>query len=883
MTGVLTCAAGSLAVGPPVSIVVNVRIDSGTPSGTTVTNGAAITSSTPDPNTANNADVEPTTVLAATDADLLVVKTDGTDPAVAGTNVSYTLAVTNRGPATATSVTVTDSLPPGTAFVAGSAGCSASGALVTCDAGTIAPGSSVALGVTISTPPTPAVIDDVATVSGTQPDPIPGNNSEPEQTTLLARADVAVVKAGPASAVAGAPLSYTVTVVNNGPSEALDVVVSDPTPAGLTFVSNSGDCTTAFPCALGTIAPSATRVITTTYAVPASYTAPAPVENTASVTTTTTDPNPANNTSSVVTPLVIVADVRLEKSGPATVVAGQSISYTIVVTNEGPSDSSGVVVSDPTPTGLVFVSNAGDCATAFPCALGTLAPGTTRTITSTYQVPPAYTAPNPIVNTASVSATTGDFNPANNTATVATALSAPLADLSILKSGQATVVPGDTVTFSMTVTNNGPSTAAGVSVADPTPIGLTFVGNTGDCASAFPCALGSMTPGQSRTIVSAYQVPATYQLPDPIMNTATVTATTTDPVPGNNTSTAETGVGADLVLTKTASPSPAVAGTVLTYDVVSTNLGGRIAENVSITDPIPARTTFLSATPSPGGTCEAASDVALDGTLTCAWPGPTAVAATRSIVVEVLVDSGLPTTAPIVNVATTTNDVNDPRPGNNTSSTITPVVQSADIVVTKTVDRPQPDYGDVVTFVVAVSNAGPSDATGVSVIDAMPPGLELVGATPSQGSFDAATGTWTIGGLQVGASAQHGRDGEGVDAGHPRQHSVQDHRGPAGSSDEQQQRWGGSHAQPGCRCPRQEDRRQRGAQPRRHRDLHGRSSTTSDRTIATGVVLRDMVPAGTDAGVGRGVARNVRRSRPARGRSGPCPSCPARTTRLACR
>jgi uncharacterized repeat protein (TIGR01451 family)/fimbrial isopeptide formation D2 family protein len=752
--GVLTCTVGSLAVGPPVSIIVNMRIDAGTPSGTTVTNGAAVTSSTLDPNTANNTDVEPTTVLSPSDADLLVVKTDGTDPAVAGTNVSYALSVTNRGPATATSVTVTDTLPPGTVFVSGSAGCSAFGGTVACDAGTMAPGSSVALGITIATPPTPGVIDDLATVSGAQPDPIPGNNADPEQTTLLARADVAVVKSGPAIALAGALASYTVTVVNNGPSEALDVVVSDTTPVGLAFVSNSGDCATAFPCALGTLPPAATRVITVTYAVPASYTAPTPIANAATVTTTTIDPDPSNNTSTTTTPLVVVADVRLEKSGPATIVAGQTISYTIVVTNDGPSDSTAVVVSDPTPTGLVFVSNVGACASAFPCALGTLAPGATRTITAAYQVPPGYTTPNPVLNTASVSATTGDSKPTNNTATVATTLGSPLADLSILKSGPATVVPGDTVTFSMTVTNNGPSTATGVSVADPTPIGLTFVANTGDCATAFPCALGTMAPGQSKTIVSAYLVPATYQLPDPIVNSASVTATTSDPVLGNNTSTAETGVGADLVITKTASPSPAVAGAVLTYEIVGTNLGGRIAENVSITDAIPNPTTFLSATPSSGGTCGTPSDVALTGTLTCVWPGPTAVGAMRSITVEVLVDSGLTTAAPIVNVATTTNDVNDPNPDNNTATATTPVVQSADIVVTKTVDQPRPNYGDVVTFVVTVANAGPSDATGVSVIDAMPPGLELLGATPSQGSYDPATGIWTVGGLQVGAAAR---------------------------------------------------------------------------------------------------------------------------------
>ena len=90
------------------------------------------------------------------------------------------------------------------------------------------------------------------------------------------------------------------------------------------------------------------------------------------------------------------------------------------MTNGGPSDASGAIVDDPTPPGLTFVSNAGDCMTAFPCALGTIPTGDVRTITSTFNVPLNYLAVNPIVNTASVTSTTSDPVLANNTATTAT-------------------------------------------------------------------------------------------------------------------------------------------------------------------------------------------------------------------------------------------------------------------------------------------------------------------------------------------------------------------------------------------------------------------------------------------------------------------------------
>ena len=104
--------------------------------------------------------------------------------------------------------------------------------------------------------------------------------------------------------------------------------------------------------------------------------------------------------------------------------AGTNVVYTITVTNAGPSDATGVTLTDPTPPGLTFVSNAGDCTTAFPCNLGTLPPGATRTITATFAIPSGYTTPNPIANTATVSSPTPDAAAGNNSATATTSLGA---------------------------------------------------------------------------------------------------------------------------------------------------------------------------------------------------------------------------------------------------------------------------------------------------------------------------------------------------------------------------------------------------------------------------------------------------------------------------
>ena len=151
--------------------------------------------------------------------------------------------------------------------------------------------------------------------------------------------------------------------------------------------------------------------------------------------------------------------------------------YTITVTNAGPSDATGVTLTDPTPPGLTFVSNAGDCTTAFPCTLGTLPPAATRTITATFAVPSGYTTPNPIVNTATVTSATPDAARAATSATTSTPVAAPVTDLRITKTnGVNGVVAGQPTTYTITITNTaGPSDAIGATVTDTFPATLTGV------------------------------------------------------------------------------------------------------------------------------------------------------------------------------------------------------------------------------------------------------------------------------------------------------------------------------------------------------------------------------------------------------------------------
>ena len=92
----------------------------------------------------------------------------------------------------------------------------------------------------------------------------------------------------------------------------------------------------------------------------------------------------------------------------------------------------------------------------------------------------------------------------------------------------------------------------------------------------------------------------------------------------------------------------------------------------------------------------------------------------------------------------------DPNPANNTASaTETPM--QADVSVTKTVDVARPNVGDTITFTVTAANADPNAATNVQLTDLLPTGLAFISSTPS-GSYNSATGVWTVGTINNGGS-----------------------------------------------------------------------------------------------------------------------------------
>src|SRR5262249_22827997 len=147
--------------------------------------------------------------------------------------------------------------------------------------------------------------------------------------------------AQPNPAIAGQPLTYTITITNAGPSTATSVKITDTLPASVQFASghtsDAGNCagTTTIVCSFGSPVPLAGVATATIVVTP---TAAGTLTNTATVGAAETDLNGGNNSVTQVMSAVQQADLLVVKTASAaSVPAGQRLTYTIAVTNSGPS------------------------------------------------------------------------------------------------------------------------------------------------------------------------------------------------------------------------------------------------------------------------------------------------------------------------------------------------------------------------------------------------------------------------------------------------------------------------------------------------------------------------------------------------------------------
>lgn len=811
----LTINIGTVAVGTPRVLIYNVTATAPaaaglagfTNTGTVADDGANGIDSDPTDNTSTDID----TLTAA--PDLVVTKDDSATSRNAGETFDYEITVTNNGNQNATGVTITDtvsSLLTANDCSPTIGSCTITAGVLTWNVGNLAGGgatASLTLNVTANSRFAAGVTSVSNTATGVDDgtngnDPTPGNNSATDVDTLVAAPDLTISKTnGVAETTPGSTLTYTIVVNNIGSQTAQNVTVTDTLPPGTTFVSCDPTCDSSVS---GTVTWSNLQEGVAGLADSLGFDAggqrtlhvvvevdPPAASNLETIVNVVTvadnaangpDPTPANNSDVDIDTLSAAPDMTIVKSSDDEAVApGGVADYALVVTNDGDQDARGVTVTDTVDPQMTL-----DCSTGavLPAptscdpitgvvtwgpgllANGTIAAngifGVGESITLTYSA----AAANPLIantvkftNTATVAddgSNGTDPTSSDNTDTLDVPLTGNGPELSITKTdGVTSVAPGDTVTYTMVVTNNGNIGSTGVFVTDVLPAGLTFescelAGEECTVGVAGRIDIGALAGGGGTTtliVTATVDTPAAAGL-DEIVNTATVADDASngpDSVPGNNVSTDTDVVEAAPILTivKTDDTDSHDAGETYTYTITVTNTGDQDATGVVVTDVVPSPLTVVS--------CPATPVQCVIAGTTVTWtigdlPGGNAVGSSRILSLTVEVDDRLADQVDEVsNTASVTDD------GHNTggvavtaeSTDVSALVASPDMAITKTDGETNVEPGDRLTYTITVSNNGYQTATGVDVIDTLPMGTTFVSCTLSCDSTVPGTLTWT--------------------------------------------------------------------------------------------------------------------------------------------
>jgi uncharacterized repeat protein (TIGR01451 family) len=577
-TGTETCtAAGPLAAGGTSTITIVVTVNAGVALGTTITGTANVSSTTFDPNTANNM-ASSTSIVSS--ADLALTQTAAPAQVGAGATLSFTNVVANNGPSTAATPQLTFAIPTHTTYQSfTSTGYNCTGVAVggtgtlTCTAtGNAANGSNATITISVLvTAGTAAgtVISGSAAVTSTTFDPNSANNTATSTSTVAAAELSLGISTSSATVALNGTISYTIVTTNNGPATAANPQVVLTTPANTTFQS----ATPPSGATCGGVAAGATGTLTCNFSSAFSSgtsgtivvavtvnTGVAPgtvITGTATASSTTADSNPANNSASASVTVAKDDLAMTQAASPAVVASGSTITYTEVVTNNGPAPAPNAVLYQQTPPNTVFASITAPagwtCNTPavggtgqVTCLDGTDLPvSTPAAFTYVVTVNAGTAADTTLVNSADVSSSAPDSNPSNN-ATTTTVLVETAGDADIFVAISAVPTPvfvSSTLTYTIQVSDLGLVDATGVSLSDPLPAGTTLIaavpsqGTPCTGTTTITCALGTIPNGATATVTITVTSPTTAST---LTNTASATTTATDPVSTNNSATAIT-------------------------------------------------------------------------------------------------------------------------------------------------------------------------------------------------------------------------------------------------------------------------------------------------------------------------------------------------------
>ncbi len=591
---------------------------------------------------------------------LALAKSASTTAPTLGQTLSFTLTLTHAVASTAEAfdVVITDTLPAGLDFVAGSGVITPTGTFDESGAPVLvvrvpglARGDSVVVlyqATVAAANPVGAVLTNTATLAWTSLPSVDAGERDgsggvndytapASSAVTVSNIDLQIAKTdGVAAAAPGAVLTYTLTVTNAGNVTASGVTVTDTLPGNVAFLSASdggGEVggVVAWPTFSLAGGAAVTRTVTVQVANPLPAGALA-LTNTAGVSDSGghgPEPTPGDNTATDTDTLNAAPDLQLTKTdGLAMAAPGQVLTYTLTITNAGNRGATGVSVTDTLPAHVAFLSasNSGAEAGGVVTWPGFSLGGGGLTVTRTVTVRVADPLPAGVFSITNAAAVTDDGangpepTPGDNAGADTTVL-VPVVDLVITKRETSAAVPGGVLTYTLVYTNVGSIAATGVAITETVPFSTTFnaaaSGAAWSCADGAPagtvCGLtiGSVSGGGgggSTTFALTVTTPIAAGV-DVITNTVVIGddgAGGADLTPADNvyTRTTPLDAGPDLqVHIGNGGVTTVQPGDTLTYTLTYTNAGNQDTTGTLITVTVPVNTVFLPGSSAPGWTC----------------------------------------------------------------------------------------------------------------------------------------------------------------------------------------------------------------------------------------------------------------------------------------
>jgi len=798
-----TLTLGSVAAGMSVSRTFAVQLAATFPADPPpIVNTACTTGSTSGDPSANNCGSISTP--PGGNSDIRMTKSVASGNGNPGGVLVYQLAVSNVGTRDAAGVSLEESVPQLTSFLASDSSpgwtCTPNGnAGSSCVlmAGNIAAGSSTtfsfAVQVVSEFPPNPPPIENVACVRTKGTGDPSGNDCSGTSTPPGGNSDVRLSKSVlSGNGDPGSTLVYSLVVSNVGTREAQGVSLEESVPQLTTFLpagSSPGwictpDGNAGASCTLpvGTVAAGSSMAFTFAVQVASTFPPNPPlIENLACVSTTSGGDPSGNDCAGTSTPPGGNPDVRLVKSvAEGNASPGSVLLYELLVSNVGTRAAVGVRLEETVPQLTSFLpasSSAGwtctpDNSAGSSCtlAVGTVAAGGSATFSFAVQVA-ATLPPNPppIENSACVD-TPSDGDPSGNDCSGTSTPPGGHSDVRLSKSvASGSATPGSVLVYALVVSNVGTRDAAGVSLEETVPQLTSFLpassspgwtctpGNT--AGSSCTLAVGTVAAGGSATFTFAVEVAATFPPnPPPIENSACVDTTSDGDPSGNDCSGTSTppGGNSDLRLVKTLASGQVVPNGVLVFTLTIHNQGNREATGVVLQETVPADSTFEAASSSLGWSCTPDTSAGSVCTLSV---GSVTAGASSSYAFAVRLPPDLPSDTTVRNMACVNQapEATDPPENNCAVLVVDPpgAKPRIDIEVAIGADESLLHTGAPFLFTLTVRNASAVQAEGLRVLVALPSfGTEPMELDPSCVSLSATAIECSVSELAGGGSVQ---------------------------------------------------------------------------------------------------------------------------------